>query len=440
MPIKYTLEQVKNIFEQNKCSLTSETYNNQLDKLNYVASCGHNNSNSLKLFINGNGRKCKNCALEIPTYELMKSQFENKNCKFCYTKEEFDSYYLNNKQKLKYIASCGHENEVCWKNYNGLNQGTNCPSCVNKNTGTKLKEFRTGDSKNAFQQEYDNITYFKDLVDSEFIIIKTFDGCKADIAIKKNTEISDLWLGIQVKTTNKKTDREQYYFRLNSGKYDNCIILCICDEDKKMWLIPYEEVDGFKTIGIAKKSKYNKYEVNKDNIVEKINYYYELSNKFSFDILDTPTSKCQQQEQEFRKIRQAKIDFIEFKNNDIEGLVYDFMIGNKKIQEKVGSIIHNNINSYCFTLSKNTGRINGKCIHGPYEEGDNDLYWLNCKNNLFYVIPEDALIVNGYVGKDSKKEHLYVSQTNQNTEWCDQYLFDYNNVDKIRFLKIVNCK
>jgi len=440
MPIKYTLEQVKNIFAQNKCSLTNETYNNQLDKLNYVASCGHNNSNSLKLFINGNGRKCKNCALEIPTYELMKSHFESKNCKLCYTKEEFDSYYLNNKQKLKYIASCGHENEVCWKNYNGLNQGTNCPSCVGKNTGIKLKEFRTGDNKNAFQQEYDNITYFKGLVDSEFIIIKTFDGCKADIAIKKNTEISDLWLGIQVKTTNKKTDREQYYFRLNNSKYDNCIILCICDEDKKMWLIPYEEVDGFKTIGIAKKSKYNKYEVNKDKIVEKIKYYYELSNKFSFDILDTPTSKSQIQEQEFRKIREAKIDFIEFKNNDIEGLVYDFMIGNKKIQEKVGSIIHNNINSYCFTLSKNTGRINGKCIHGPYEEGDNDLYWLNCKNNLFYIIPEDALIVNGYVGKDSKKEHLYVSQTNQNTEWCDQYLFDYNNVDKVRFLKIVNRK
>ena len=116
------------------------------------------------------------------------------------------------------------------------------------------------------------------------------------------------------------------------------------------------------------------------------------------------------------------------------------MIGNKKIQEKVGSICKNNINSYCFTLSKYSCRINGKCCHGPYNEGDNDLYWLNCKNNLFYVIPEDALIVNGYVGKASKKEHLYVSQTNQNTEWCDQYLFDYNNVDKDRLLQLINAK
>ena len=437
MPIKYTLEQVKNIFEQNKCSVKTETYENQLDKLNYIASCGHNNIISFKLFIKGNGRKCKNCALEIPTYELMSSQFENKNCKLCYTKEEFEKYYINNRQKLNYVASCGHQNEVCWKNFNGLNQGTNCPSCVDKNTSIKLKEFRTGDNKNSLQQEYNNINYFKGLIENYFTIIKTFDGCKSDIAIKKNTEINDLWLGIQVKTTNKKTDREQYYFRLNSGKYDNCILLCICDEDKKMWLIPYDEVDGLKTIGIAKKSKYNKYEVNNDNLIEKMNNYYEISNTFSFDILDTPTSNCQKQEKEFRKIRETKINFIEFKNNDIEGLVYDFMICSKKVQEKVGTITHNNNNSYSFTLSKNAGRINGKCCHGPYEEGDNDLFWLNCKNNLFYVIPEDALIVNGYIGKGTKKEKLYVSQTNENTEWCNAYLFDYNNVDKERLLKII---
>ena len=147
--------------------------------------------------------------------------------------------------------------------------------------------------------------------------------------------------------------------------------------------------------------------------------------------------KQKKQEKEFRKIRETKINFIEFKNNDIEGLVYDFMICSKKVQEKVGTITHNNNNSYSFTLSKNAGRINGKCCHGPYEEGDNDLFWLNCKNNLFYVIPEDALIVNGYIGKGTKKEKLYVSQTNENTEWCNAYLFDYNNVDKERLLKII---
>jgi hypothetical protein len=129
------------------------------------------------------------------------------------------------------------------------------------------------------------------LIDNHFIVIKSFDGCKADIAIKKIEETEDLWLGIQVKTTIKKKDREQYYFRLNNGKYDNCLILCVCDEDKKMWLIPYEEVNGLKTIGVAKKSKYNKYEVTIENLIEKLNHYYMTNSKTQFDILDTPTTR-----------------------------------------------------------------------------------------------------------------------------------------------------
>jgi hypothetical protein len=151
-----------------------------------------------------------------------------------------------------------------------------------------------------------------------------------------------------------------------------------------------------------------------------------------------PTSKCQKQEQEYRKIRETKLNFIEFNNNSMEGLVYDFMIGSKKVQEKVGTITHDNPNSYSFTLTKYDCRINGKCKNKSYEEGDSDIYWLNCKNGKFYVIPEIALLDNGYIGKECKKEHLYVSSTNQNTSWCNKYLFDYNNIDKERLLKILN--
>lgn len=65
-------------------------------------------------------------------------------------------------------------------------------------------------------------------------------------------------------------------------------MLCMCDEDKKMWLIPYEEVKGLKTIGVAQKSKYNIYEVNEENLMEKLHYYYTLINKYEFKTLDTP--------------------------------------------------------------------------------------------------------------------------------------------------------
>ena len=438
MPVKYTYTQVQDTFTQKKCILISEKYENQLGKLEYTASCGHNSCVIFKEFRNGVGIKCRNCALEIPTHESVVKKFLDKNCIVTMTKEEFIQNYKNNNCKIKYNASCGHENIVSYKNFTTLNQGINCPKCVNKNIGCKLKELYSNDNKlSSLQQELKCIDYLKHLIGDHFTTIKSFDGCKADIIIQKNDSIEDLWVGIQVKSTNKKTDRSQYYFRLNNGKYENCLILCICDEDKKMWLMPYAEVNGLKTIGIAQKSKYNKYEVTKENLIEKLNKFYDVNNKFEFKILDTPTSESQKQEQEYRIIRESKINFITFKNNMMEGIVYDFMIGNKKVQEKVGSIIHDNVNSYSFNLSKYDCRVDGKCKHKCYEEGDNDLYWLNCKNGKFYVIPEDALFVNGYIGKDCKKEKLYVSPTNQNTEWCDKYLFDYNSVDKERLLKLV---
>ena len=437
MPTKYKYQEVQDIFTQNECSLISEEYKNQLGKLEYTAICGHKNVTTLKQFIIGVGRKCKNCAFRIPSYDDVAKTFSDKNCKLIMSREDFATNYKNNNSKIKFMASCGHENNVKYANFTSLNQGINCPKCVNKNTAGKLKEFRTGENRNSLLQEFKCIEYFKQLIETKYITKKLFDGCKADIAIKTFEDLKDLWLGIQVKTTIKKTEREQYYFRLNSGKYENCLLLCICDEDKKMWLIPYDDVKGFKTIGVAKKSKYNKYEVNTENLFEKLEYYYNLINKFEYDVINTPTSKSVRQEQEYCNIRKNKIKCIDFTPNNMEGIVYDFMIGSKKVQEKVGTIMHNNINSYQFHLEKYDCRVNGKCKKKSYECGDNDLYWLNCHNGSFYVIPEDVLFKNGYIGQGCGRSKLYLSLTNSHTEWANNYLFNYDDLDEERFLKIV---
>ena len=438
MPIKYTISQVADFFEQKSCKLISDTYENQHSKLHYTASCGHNNIMSLKIFLRGAGQKCRNCAFDIPTYEMVCKKFEDKKCKLSYTKEEFNSFYSNYHQKLKYIASCGHEHNISLTNFIGLNGGLNCLLCVGKNTSIRLTKLYSDDNKlGALEQELKGINYFKNLIQNDFIAVKAFDGCKSDVIIKPKLCIEDLWLGIQVKTTYKKTEIGKYCFRINNGKYENCIILCFCEEDKKMWLIPYEEVIGItSSISISVKSKYNKYEVTNENIIEKLNHYYELCNKLSFTILDTPISDGGKQEQQYRKNRENKLDFIQFTNNGMEGLVYDFMIGNKKVQEKVGTFTHDNPNAFSFSLNKYDCRINGKCIQKCYEKGDNDLYWLNCKNNLFYVIPENIMIKHDILGENGKKK-LYVSPTNKNTEWCNDYLFDYDNIDKTKLLQII---
>ena len=435
MPTRYTLEQVVSIFESKKCILLDSKYTNQLQELNYIAICGHPNRTPLKTFVGGNGLKCRACALDIHTFKTVTKAFLDKECVLSITEEEFNTIYVNNKNKIKYIASCGHNNSVSLKNFISLNQGIQCPSCVNNNTGVKLKELRSGENKNSsIEQEFKCIQYFIGVINEYFQVKKTFDGCRTDIVLRSADSIFDLWLGIQVKSTYNKTDRGQYDFKLNGINYDNCLILCICLEDKKMWLIPYEDVKGQKSVKISIKSKYNHYEVTPDNIKEKLTNFYNNIPNFQFDILNTPTSDTHKQEQFYRKLREEKLDFIQFIYPEFEGTVYDFKIFDKKVQEKVGFICKNNPNSFGFHINKS----NGKKSNCSYKLGDNDLYWLHCKNtSRFYVIPESILIENGFIG-DNCKQHLYISPTNINTKWTDEYLFNYDNIDKERLLQVLH--
>lgn len=140
-------------------------------------------------------------------------------------------------------------------------------------------------------------------------------------------------------------------------------------------------------------------------------------------------SKTTSIEYYYSNLRKNKIDFINFIENENQGEVFDFKIGNKKIQEKVGKyigIINNKVyNYYNFNLSKCNGKNNNKI---PYDEGDNDIYWFNCKDShIFYVIPEEILIKYGYI---QKKASLIISEHNINKKWLNEYKFDYDNLEK----------
>jgi len=438
MPIRYTLEQVGSFFQERQCLLLDTTYTNQLDKLNYIASCGHHNCISLKTFLKGNGSKCRQCAFEIPTYQTISKAFSDKGCCLALSEEEFVKVYKNNRSKLDYIAACGHPNSVSYSGFCSFDQGLNCLSCVKKNTGAKLKVLRSGDNKNSsIEQEYECIQYFMEQTNNTFNVKKTYDGCRADICLKPLLNTTDQWLGIQVKTTSSERDKfSRFSFKLNKTRYDNLLIVCICLKDKRMWLIPYKEVDGHTGISISSKSKYTQYEVTVETLESKLLQYYETMNMFDFDTLNTPTSATVKQEQEYRKIRETSLPFVKFCYPNMEGTVYDFKIGEKKVQEKVGLICRNNPNSFGFSLNKSDGRTQNR----SYQIGDNDLYWLHCKNSSkFYLIPEHLLVENGFIdlGSGICKQHLYISPTNKNTAWAEEYMFDYHDFDKERFLDLV---
>ena len=289
------------------------------------------------------------------------------------------------------------------------------------------------------------IDYLKNTLLNKFEFIRLFDGCKADIAIKPKYISPDVdeWIGIQVKSTEKKVkNNTSYGYKFDLSKdYENFIIICICLEDKKSWIFENNLISHIKSgLTISDNSKYNQYKI--ENNIESIleNYYNNISiKKFILDELNTPGSKNTQTEYEYRKIREDKITFLEFINNEMEGLVYDFKIGDKKIQEKVGGYPHKNINTYHFTFSKMKGRIEGKKIRQTYEIGDCDFYWLNCKNSSkFYVIPENILIEKEYIGNsDGKIKSITISKTNKKIYWTEDYLFNYENLDKEKLCKIL---
>ena len=378
-------------------------------------------------------------------YENIVEEFNKRNCKLLTTKEEHTEILRLSKKtlyRLNYTASCGHNHIVFYNVFKSRGTGIICPACKNRENGnikkSKIKNNEMSKTHNM-DQEHNFIMKFCELLHNDFEIIKAFDGCNVDIIFKPKNITEDQWCGIQVKTTNNR--HLTYSFHINNV-YKDCLLLFYCCEDENMWLIPENIIINQTKVGIGyNKSKYNIYKVTKDIISDKLISSYHNTSKFSFEQLDTPSNIYQQREKEFRKYREEKIDFIKFEYENREGTVYDFKIGNLKIQEKVTGICKIE-NRYQFCISKNNGTINKKQNHIQYDIGDNDFYWLNCDDKkYFFVIPEKILIDRGLIGNINKCIYFNVSVKDvlhKRSDWLQPYMFDYDNIDKERLLSILH--
>jgi hypothetical protein len=379
----------------------------------------------------------------VNIYENIIEEFNKQNCKLLTTKEEYIDILKNTKNvyRLNYIASCGHTHIVFYNVFKSRGTGIVCPSCKNKKIGYDKKEKMKNNEMSktsTIEQECKFINQIQLFLKNDFEIIKAFDGCNIDIIFKPKNIIDDKWVGIQVKTTNVR--HLTYSFHINNI-YKNCLLLFYCCEDETMWLIPENIIGNQKKVSIGyNKSKYNIYKICKDNLINKLNEFYNKTTNFEFDKLNTPTCIYQQREHFFRKYREEKIKFLDFGYDNIEGTVYDFKIKNFKVQEKVAKISDKE-NRYYFQLCKNNGLINGKQNQIQYDIGDNDFYWLNCDNKqTFFVIPEKKLIEKGFIGnkiENINRQHLKITvkkELHKKSAWLQDYMFDYENIDKDRLL------
>ena len=367
------------------------------------------------------------------SYQRIIEEFNKRNCKLLTTNIEYNELIKNKKSnnyKLNYIASCGHIHNVFFNVFKSRNTGIICPNCKtieNKNIQKNIIINEKRSKIYKIEQEYLFINKFCESLKPNFEIIKAFDGCNVDIIFKPKTINDDKWVGIQVKTT--KNINLTYSFHINN-LYKNCLILLYCCEDEKMWLIPENIIQKQQKLSIGyNKSKYNIYNIDKQFIVEKLIYYYNITSKYSFNILNTPICIYQQREQDFINFRKEKIYFLNFINNNMEGTVYDFKIQDLKFQEKIAQISKEN--RYKFFISKNNGK---KKIQ--YDIGDNDFYWLNCADKkTFFVIPEKVLINKGFIGNKNKYTVINITvkdKLNNKSSWLEPYMFSYENINETK--------
>jgi hypothetical protein len=229
-------------------------------------------------------------------YEKTYQKFLEVNCKITDTKEDYEKRNKHEKfSKCNYIASCGHQHIVFINVFFSRKTGLVCPSCKSKENAIKKKEEMKDDKLKYLKTELRCINYFKEIC-KEFEIHKAFDGCKADLIARPIGEKENKWIGIQVKTTERNN---HYEFGINQT-YNDYLILCVCEEDKRMWLFPYEELNGISKIHVGIKSKYNQYEIT--NKLEKINKYYKKSKKFTYEELDKPLCIYIERERDFLQI------------------------------------------------------------------------------------------------------------------------------------------
>jgi hypothetical protein len=378
-------------------------------------------------------------------YENVIKEFEKRGCRLLTSKDEYiqiKSAIKNGSFRLRYIASCQHENTVFYNVFKSRNTGIVCPSCKCKeNTKNVQDKLQSGElNKNCkIEQEYYVIQHLKTVLETSFDFIKNFDGCRVDFSVKPKEEKNDKWIGIQLKTSSIFNSTYSFHIK---NMYENCLIMLYCMYDHSIWVIPENIVPKQQKLSIGfYKSKYNRYKIDIGNISNKIRELYDITSKYLLEELNKQINIYQQREQEFRYYREKSIDYITFDYDDIEGLVYDFKINDLKIQEKVCKF-NERERCYLCHLCKNGKSNNKNSKNIQYDIYDNDFYWINCDDKKkFLVIPEKVLIDRNYVGNISTKLCLKFTINQRKHNWIYPYLFDYETIkeeeNKNKLLKLL---
>jgi hypothetical protein len=365
------------------------------------------------------------------SYEKIKKIFESKSCKLLTTKEEFINNKMNAKNsKYNIISSCGHNTPECYfHTFKNRNTGVLCKECIINNSRIKIS--------NTFETEDTAFEIIKNLISNIFEVNINGECVSADLCIKLKSEKNDLWLPLQLKST-AKPDKTTFSFDLRYKTYENMFIIFVCIKPIKIFIFDSNNdiIRNKAKLTIGFKSKYKEFEVDKENLSNKLIEYINLKSNYllSKNIIDTPiTQKCKL-EKEFQIYRQnifKNIPFITSKNYQKT----DFCINSYNIQEKTATLRKDRVNTLIIVLQSGSKKL-------PYDIKDNDYYWINYPDKTkFILISSNILYQNGYLKNNNIIQSGTLSiniKLIKKYEWLTPYIYEYNLETEKIILDIFN--
>ena len=370
-------------------------------------------------------------------YHIVEECMKENGCVLLTTYEEFEekrqhvlkTYY--HYVRVDFIGTCLHPSSVVFTNFFLRKTGIVCKECVRKKASAREKE-------HTHTIESEGIAIIEEHIKEHYRMVRTKEGCRADLAIQLHTETEDKWIPIQVKVT-QKISHGMYSFRNVSNIYKDMLIVCLAVQEQKMWLIPYNEIDGrMKTsLTISIRSIYNKYKVDRLTFRTQLESYQSNIILHTYDSVNIPVSLMQQREQLYVKKRETLLPFLRYEYPVIQHTVVDVMIHGKRVQEKVIGYNNNKLSLFAY-MGCNNGIKQGKRTFRCYQLGENDYYWLHSSvDERFWIIPEGVLYEHGMItAKDVIGTMKHVCMKSKYNTWLQNYEYDYTaiNVEKIRSL------
>ncbi len=336
--------------------------------------------------------------------------------------------------RIDFIGTCGHPSSAVVTNFLTRKTGFVCKECVRQKSKISIKN----KSATANAIETDAIKIINIYLSNTYNIIKTKEGCRADLIIQKKGDI-DKYIPIQVKST-EQMSHKMYSFRKINKDYNNMIIVCVCTSENKIWVFPHKDVAHLEYLNISSRSKYNKYMINDNNL---LNLYIEkhvgtcYTNKLTEFM--TPICEFQKREQEYVGKREKIINYLKYEYPEIQNTPTDFIVNGKKVQEKVGGLCKNRgIDVLVIYLSSHNGKKeNNKRKFRTYRLGENDYYWIHSSiDERFWIIPEMVLYNKGYISAADETKGSKSIQIRNSTIWIKEYEYNYTNHNRDLIAKL----